>query len=105
MMHYKYILQECLEDLIRMKVSLSKMQLLLGKTNILNRREREIEHREMKYWIQTHTAGWRQNWKYNSWVLSVQHFCLSEHAEDILRKVYFYSYSKPCTKEQSIILG
>lgn len=57
MMHYKYILQECLEDLIRMKVSLSKMQLLLGKTNILNRREREIENREMKYRIQTHTAG------------------------------------------------
>ena len=46
MMHYKYIRQERLEDLIRMKVSLSKRQLLLSKTNTLNRRrEREREQR------------------------------------------------------------
>lgn len=49
MMHYKYMLQEYLEDLRRMKVSLSKRQLLLSKTNTLNRRGREVENREMKY--------------------------------------------------------
>lgn len=49
MMHYKYTLQECLEDLIRMKVSLSKRQLLLSKTNsVSRRREREVENREIK---------------------------------------------------------